>query len=502
MQDFLQVTRLSFFYESSVDPLFDDVGFQLQKGWTGIVGANGSGKTTLLQLICGLLQPDTGSISPSDITRIYCEQRMDSKPGRLGAFLHSTDKDAIRIKQSLDVQEDWAERWETLSHGERKRCQVSTALAMQPSVLALDEPSNHLDLNTRSHLFSALRTYKGIGLLVSHDRLYLDKLCHHTIFVFPPHIEIRKAPYTIAFREIERHNRFQRIQYMQAKKEVKKLKRKVIQHRVKAVNGGSKVSKKNIHRKDHDAKSKVDLARLTGKDSVEGRIQRRLMSQLNQARKVQEGIQYRDNAPLGIKFESPESVRFFPIIIPAGRLSLGDLKHLLVPELSIQRGDRIGIEGENGSGKSTFIRYLIRNCNLPGPALLNIPQEIEACTGREIIVRTKALSRIDKGRLMTMISRLGSDPTHMLTTEMPSPGELRKLILAQGLIRGPALIIMDEPTNHMDLPSIECLEKALAECNITQILVSHDQFFLSRLANTFWMTEIQGDQSYMLKVKG
>ena len=502
MQDFLQANRLSFSYESSIEPLFENITFQLQRGWTGIVGANGSGKTTLLKLLCGLLQPDKGLIVPQDGSAVYCEQRMDSMPAGLTDFLQSADREALRIKRSLQIKRDWARRWETLSHGERKRCQIGAALATGASVLALDEPTNHLDLYTRAILFRALRKFKGLGLLVSHDRGYLDNLCHHTLFLIPPRIEIRKSSYTVAVRDMENFNLYLKDRYRIAKKEVKKLKRKVIQHRDKAMAAKRQTSKKRISRRNHDAKSKIDLARLSGKDGVEGRIQRRLMSQLDQARMRRDALQYRDTSPLGITFEAGPWTHLYPLTIPAASLSLGGIRLLSVPELTVQQGDRIGIAGENGSGKTTFIRHLIKRLDLQGDTLLYIPQEIPEDDARTIIARTHALDRKEKGQLMTIVSRLGSDPNPMLTTEIPSPGETRKLMLAFGLIRKPALIIMDEPTNHMDLPSIECLENALEICNITQILISHDQTFLTRLGTSFWLTERQDRRIYRMSVKG
>ncbi len=93
------------------------------------------------------------------------------------------------------------------------------------------------------------------------------------------------------------------------------------------------------------------------------------------------------------------------------------------------------------------------------------------------------------GLAMNVVSRLGSRPHRILETDEPSPGEMRKILLALGMVRIPHLIIMDEPTNHMDLPSIECLEKALSDCPCGLLLVSHDKQFLDRLTKTRWNIE-------------
>ena len=103
-----------------------------------------------------------------------------------------------------------------------------------------------------------------------------------------------------------------------------------------------------------------------------------------------------------------------------------------------------------------------------------IPQEIGAEQSRQILADIQRLPRQELGQIMTIISRLGSRPQRLLDSAEPSPGELRKLLLALGVLRSPHLIILDEPTNHMDLVSIQCLEEALADCPCALMLVSHD----------------------------
>jgi ABC-type multidrug transport system ATPase subunit len=139
MQDFINISNLTFTYKNSAEPLFDAVSFRLHSGWTGLAGANGSGKTTLLKLISGALTPDSGKINFTGIS-IYCEQRTDNKPGNFAEFLSSVESKAFKLKNELGIQDGWLNRWNTLSHGERKRCQIACALFMEPDLLAVDEP--------------------------------------------------------------------------------------------------------------------------------------------------------------------------------------------------------------------------------------------------------------------------------------------------------------------------------------------------------------------------
>ncbi|MBN1561660.1 ABC-F family ATP-binding cassette domain-containing protein [candidate division KSB1 bacterium] len=491
--DFLYLNNVTFSYPGASDPLFVDVSFQCQPGWTGIVGPNGGGKTTLLKLIRGDLQPEAGAIiRPGAV--YYAEQSVDERPEGAQEFLASYQRQTLRMKEQLRIQDDWLERWDSLSFGERKRCQIAVAFAEGPAVLLLDEPSNHVDHSCKKFLITALRAYKGIGLLVSHDRELLDTLCSHTLFVDPPDIDIRSCPYSIAAQERERENESLMHEREVMKREVKKLKRRVQQQRQKAEAADRKKSKRELDRKDHDAKAKIDAARLTGKDAVQGRLYRRSQTFLKRATERQQEIQVQKNYTLGITYVSSDKSYKFPITIPAGQVALGSA-WLQIPELSLAMGDKVGLVGDNGSGKSTFIRHLVKSLPLHSDELIYIPQEISKSAAVAILQQIQNKSDAEKGEILTIIRRLGSEPSRLLATAMPSPGELRKLMLAQGLQKRPALIIMDEPTNHMDLPSIRCVEKALQECTCSLLLVSHDHVFLQHVVSYFWIFERSDDGS-------
>lgn len=167
--------NVSFTYDTARTPLLSAVSAHFPSGWTGVVGANGAGKTTLLRLAIGDLAPRHGIIQASTDT-IYCPQRTDMAPLFFTEFLQATDGDACEIKGRLKIADEWLFRWQTLSHGERKRTQIGVALWRQPQVLAIDEPTNHLDAEARQLLFGALRSFPGVGLLVSHDHYFLGRL--------------------------------------------------------------------------------------------------------------------------------------------------------------------------------------------------------------------------------------------------------------------------------------------------------------------------------------
>ena len=484
-RSFLQFHEVGFRYESAIEPLFKELSFHFERGWTGVVGVNGGGKSTLLKLATGLLEAGEGRIQSPQLT-IYCPQRTDDMPRNLPTLLDEQDKSAIILKSMLGLQEDWSERWPTLSHGERKRAQLATALWQEPDLLAIDEPTNHLDREARAMIAQALHQFQGIGLLVSHDRELLDSLCQQCLFVEPPTVTVRPGGITKGQKLARNEQQTLQKQQHLKKQAYKKLQKEAHKRREEASQANKKRSKRKIPRKDHDAKAKIGLARITGKDAVAGKLLRQLDGRLKQAQEQAEGITVKKEYAGGIWLPGSRSQRNHILQFPAGALPLGDEKTLSYPELHLRPDDRVALKGLNGTGKSSLIRRIVGALNVPEEHVVYLPQEIERKQARQILEQAQELPNEQLGHLMTIVSRLGSRPRRLLESAEPSPGEIRKLLLALGMTRLPHIIIMDEPTNHMDLASIECLEEALAECPCCLLLVSHDTHFLRSLTRTNW----------------
>jgi macrolide transport system ATP-binding/permease protein len=488
-RSFLSVHNLTFKYPSAVYPVIDNLSCRFETGWTGIAGANGSGKTTLLKLVSGRLPPEAGTLDLPSVT-LYCEQRTDRLPPDFLEMMEDFSSESFRIRNSLGIHQDWGDRWETLSHGERKRVQLASALYRQPDILAVDEPTNHLDRSARHILLEALKGYKGIGLLVSHDREFLDVLCTHTLFMQPGNIIFRKGNYSVTRANWLHEESFRAHHAVSVKRKMKKLYSEIQKRQHNAAGVDSRRSKKNLNRKDHDAKAKTDLARLSGKDAVEGRIKKRLDTQMNRLETARQAIGWKKPPPSGIRIDSgKQSSQYYLFHLSPFEIPLGD-RILRTPDLFIRPGERIGLTGPNGAGKSSLLAQLIRRFGMNRNDFIFIPQELDESASGRITEEIRALPNDQLARLMTLISRLGSDPERVLDSSVPSPGETRKLMLGRGILKQPLLIIMDEPTNHMDLPSIETVEQALNSCDCAMILVSHDMRFLSHLGVDFWRIEI------------
>lgn len=481
----LEFNHVTFAHEGLTSVLLQNVTAHFPVGWTGIVGANGAGKTTLLYLAAGELEPQQGAIRrPGSF--VFCQQRTDDMPAELPSCLASTDADACVLRSRLNIGDDWADRWSTLSHGERKRAQIAAALWQQPELLLVDEPSNHIDISARTLLAEVLSRFRGIGLLVSHDRELLDLLCSHCLFIDPPDAVMRSGGYTEAAAQARQEEESLCASRQVLQRQVEQLARESQRRYSDAARADRRRSKRGLAKGDSDGRAKLNLVRVSGKDGKAGRLASQLGGRIAQMQERLSAIGFKKHYAMSFWLEGSVSPRKQLFTIPAGILDLDGERHISFPGLTMQRTDRIAITGANGLGKSTLIRHILRQLTIPQKHLIYLPQEIDLAETRGIMSEVRELSSEELGLVMTVVSCLGSRPARLLENLEASPGELRKVLLALGVIRRPHLIIMDEPTNHLDLPAIECLEQALTDCPCGLLLVSHDMRFLGHLTKSRW----------------
>jgi len=493
----LVVESLSFSFPASTRPLFSKLDFQCASGWTGICGANGIGKSTLLLLISGELPCQEGHIHLPG-PHIYCPQRTDRVNSDIEDFFYDFDAPALSLRSRLGIEEEWIDRWDSLSHGERKRIQIATALWREPSVLLLDEPSNHIDADTTELLLQAIRSFQGIGLIVTHNRHMLDSVCHQCLWLSAEGAQLRKGGYSQGKASHEKEILSREREIKALKKAESKLSRTASVHRENASNADRRLSKRGIALKDHDAKDKINAARVSGMDAIDGKRLNQLEGRLSQLQERKKAIQVEKQYRSGIKLEARKFHRNSCFNSSPDSLPLGDTGRVLhLPQLILRPDDRIALSGPNGSGKSTLIRHLLQQATITGDDLLYLPQEMSQSDSEQRLGEIKKLGKEALGRLLQVVRRLGSDPKRILESSTPSPGELRKLLIAWGIMKNPAFLILDEPTNHLDLPSIECLESCLKEAQCGLLLVSHDDAFLKALTRTRWTLRSDGFDSKM-----
>ncbi|MBN1858908.1 ABC-F family ATP-binding cassette domain-containing protein [Candidatus Bipolaricaulota bacterium] len=351
-----------------------------------------------------------------------------------------------------------------------------------PDLLAIDEPTNHLDGVASRMIREALVSYRGVGLLVSHDRGLLDALCRHVLIVDPPKVSLRAGGYSAAINASEAENQAAMEERRALSREDRRLRREADMRRRHADCAEKPKSLHGVAPRDHDARFKARSARVA--DGQTSKRLRQLDGRIRQTAKRRDEVCLRRNGPMGVEFHGEPSSRNVLFRLASAEVPLGSDRVLVHGDLLMLPSDRVAVVGPNGSGKTTLVEKVVQALLIPAERLAYVPQEVSMEGSRGLLQQVRMMRPDCRSAVMRCVSRLGSEPERILESGCPSPGETRKLLLAIRLANCAQLIIMDEPTNRMDLPSIECLEDALASYVGGLLLVSHDREFVRRLTTT------------------
>jgi ATP-binding cassette subfamily F protein uup len=477
-------------------PLLDGVELSVSAGErTCLVGRNGSGKSTLLKIAAGLIEPDRGThfLQPGATIR-YLPQEPDlsghaTTLAYVVAGLGPSDDpyQARSLLEQLGLSGD--ENPATVSGGEARRAALARVLAPMPDILLLDEPTNHLDLPTIEWLERELAARRSALMLISHDRRFLDTLSRSTVWLDRG----RTRRVDLGFGAFEE---WRDTQLAEEERERHKLDRK-------------------IGAEEHWLRYGVTARRK--------RNERRLANLQTLRQDRREYRRAAGNATIAVA----EADKSGALVIEAKGIGKAFDDRKIVDNVSIRvmRGDRIGIVGPNGSGKTTLVNLLTGSL-APESGTVRHGAQLQMAKldqGRESLNPDWTLSEaLTGGRGDTVM--IGDRPKHVVgymkdflfTPEQArtplhvlSGGERGRLTLARALAKSSNLLVLDEPTNDLDLETLDVLEEMLGDYSGTVLLISHDRDFLDRVVNAVvvpegngrW-TEYAGGYSDMLAQRG
>jgi len=464
----LQLTDIALTFGGT--PLLEGVDLSVAAGERiCLVGRNGSGKSTLLRITAGLIEPDRGTrfVQPGALIR-YLPQEPDLSAyattlayveAGLGASDDPHQARYMLEQVGLSGDEDPAQ----LSGGETRRAAIARALAPQPDILLLDEPTNHLDLPAIEWLEETLAGVRAALVLISHDRRFLENLSRTTVWL--DRGKARRVDLGFADFEAWRDQQL-------AEEEVQqhKLDRKIAAEEHWVRYGVSGRRKRNVRRM-------ADLQKL--------RQQRR---------------EYRGTAGKAT-IDAAQAEKSGALVIEAKGITKAYDGRKIVHDFSsrVMRGDRIGIVGPNGSGKTTLVSLLI-GAREPDAGEIRLGANLEMATleqDRDSLNPDWTLREALTGGRGDNI-QIGGKSKHVVSymkdflfapeqartpLRVLSGGERARLMLARALAKPSNLLVLDEPTNDLDLETLDVLEEMLADYAGTVILISHDRDFLDRVVH-------------------
>ncbi len=467
------------------DPVFEDLSLVVQPGdRVALVGRNGSGKSTLMKVMAGLVEADTGTVVPAPgVTVGYMEQDPDMKGfATLGDYAVSgMDPDqAYKVEMVAEgLKFDPAGDVATASGGERRRAALAKLMAEAPELMLLDEPTNHLDIEAVQWLEDELKQTKAGFVLISHDRAFLSALTRATLWI--DRGQVRRAE-----EGFDRFEAWRDKMWDEEDQQRHKLNRKIKAEARWAVEGISARRKRNMGR----VRALQDL-----RAERAAQIKRQGTAALTFEGGQQSGRKVIEAKGLSKSFDGKQIAKGF--------------------DLTVQRGDRIAFVGPNGVGKTTLIKMLLGEVE-PDEGAIKHGTNLEIAVfdqGRaqldpeatlwDSLVNDPALGGAGKsdqvmvqGKPRHVVSYLKDflfdDAQARAKVKSLSGGEKARLLLARLMARSTNLIVLDEPTNDLDIETLDLLQDILGDYDGTVLLVSHDRDFLDRVATTTVAMEGQG----------
>ena len=510
----IQVTNLTKFFTIG-ENLLEGLSFEIQEGeCVAILGRNGCGKTTLLKILTGEMDYDDGEVyvnpnkriglisqiprfpegyTVEDVLRSAYSAVMAAKrkmeilekamvQGASDEMLREYDNLVNRFQSGggyeMDVEvdkicnglgispEQRVQDFDSLSGGEKTRVNLARLLLEKTDILLLDEPTNHLDLNSVEWLEGYINTFKGTVLAISHDRYFIDRIAKRVIEIVDGHAEFYSGNYSFYMDEKQARFDLQMKQYEQEQAKLKQL-----GYTVERMKGWG-INNRTLYRRAMSIQHRMERIKKTEKPKTEKTMR----------------------ASFGEKDFSGDVVFKMKNVSKA----FGERTLFENVELQVEGGERIAILGDNGTGKSTFIKCLLGEEDCGGKIQFGptvkwgyLPQIIKFSHPERTLYDTMLYEKNCTPQVAR--DRLGqflfSGEDVFKTVGTLSGGEQSRLRLCMLMDEKINLLILDEPTNHLDIASREWIEAAIEEFEGVLVFVSHDRYFIEKFAERIWLLE-------------
>jgi len=489
--------------------VLDQVSFSIEKtDRLGLIGKNGSGKTTLMEILAGRIFDYQGRIQSAKQLRIgYLSQDLELNPDLtvhqevLQVFNHQQQLEDQMLELMLELEDhpdnaqllqklaqtqdrheqnggyqyelsikqaltglgfcpvDQGLKTKSLSGGQRNRVALAKILLQDPDLLLLDEPTNHLDIRATEWLEHYLnKVFNGAVLMISHDRYFLDRVVHKVLELRNQQLKIYRGNYSAYLQT-------KNLEQLTQAREYKKQQKFIAQE------------EEFIRRNIAGQKTKQAQGRRTKLERLER-------------------IQAPESVDKSMRLQFKPQIRGGNEILHCREVSkqFGQKQIFSGLNCDIHRGDVVGILGANGTGKTTFLR-LIRGEQSPSTGVVRtghnlnfgyIDQELSGLDEHSSVIDEVRQMRLrwteSEVRNFLAAFLFVGDEVFKMVADL-SGGERSRLLLSKLLLENPNVLLLDEPTNHLDIQAREALEAALMDYSATILMISHDRYFLSKLAN-------------------